>query len=228
MCGRFTLRTPTNALVEQFGLKAQVQLPLRYNIAPTQEVAAIRILSEVGTRQLDMLRWGLIPPWAKDPTIGGRMINARRETVSTKPSFRSAFKHRRCLVTTDGYYEWKKLGGRKQPYYIRMQDERPFAFAGLWETWRGGPADSMETPLVTCTIITTEANELSRPIHHRMPVILEPDHYDVWLDLELDRPEPLQSLLVPYRSEEMVAVAVTTYVNRPSNDDPKCIKAQEA
>ena len=209
-------------------MKAQVQLPLRYNIAPTQEVAAIRILSEVGTRRLDMLRWGLIPPWAKDPSIGGRMINARRETVATKPSFRSAFKHRRCLVTADGYYEWKKFDGRKQPYYIRMQDERPFAFAGLWETWRGGPADSMETPLVTCTIITTEANELSRPIHHRMPVILEPDHYDMWLDLELDRPEPLQSLLLPYRSEEMVAVAVTTYVNRPSNDDPKCIKAQEA
>ena len=146
----------------------------RFNIAPTQSVAVVRQSGGKETRQLCLLRWGLIPAWAKDPSIGARLINARAETVAEKPAFRSAFKSRRCLIPADGYYEWKKTGSRKQPYYLRLQDERPFALAGLWDRWNGGGKDA---PLETCTIITTEANEITCPIHDRMPAILAEDDY---------------------------------------------------
>ena len=225
MCGRFTLRTPTNILVEQFRLGSAPQLALRFNIAPTQPVAVVRQSPEDSQRHLSLLRWGLIPAWAKDASIGARMINARAESVAEKPAFRSAFKRRRCLVPADGYYEWQKIGSRKQPHYIRMRDDRPFAFAGLWEQWRGEEGQDAQL-LETCTIITTESNELSRPIHDRMPVILDTEDYGLWLDPEVEDRGRLERLLRPFESAKMVADPVSTYVNNVRNDDTKCIAIQ--
>jgi putative SOS response-associated peptidase YedK len=167
MCGRYTLRISVDSLVEAFEIEEYPpSLNPSYNIAPTQEVAAV--VEEDEKRKLEMLRWGLIPSWAKDPAIGNKMINARAETVSEKPSFRKAFKVRRCLILADGFYEWQKTDNGKQPYHIKMQDDSPFAFAGLWETWKNGEE------IRSCTIITTDANDLMGEIHHRMPVILHP------------------------------------------------------
>jgi putative SOS response-associated peptidase YedK len=229
MCGRFTLRTPMALLVPQFMADAPVQMALRYNIAPTQEVVIVRKTSEESPRQFAIVRWGLIPSWSKDAKLAGSLINARSETIAEKPSFRTAFKKRRCLVIADGYYEWPKTpaGGKssakKQPYYITMQDERPFAFAGLWETW-GGPKDAQPaTPIETCTIITTETNELTRDLHDRMPVILRPEDYDLWLDPALQESAPLLPLLVPFAADEMKLQAVSTHVNSVRNDDASCV-----
>ena len=224
MCGRFTLRTPTNLLVQQFLLDSAPELPLRYNIAPTQSVAVARESSDLPGRHLVMLQWGLIPSWAKDPKMGARMINARGETVAEKPSFRAAFKRRRCLVLADGYYEWQKgaAKGKKQPVYITMADDRPFAFAGLWEHWEG----SGEGPIESCTIITTDSNDLTADVHDRMPVILHAEDYDLWLDRELEEKEPLLPLLRPYHSDDMKVTLVSTHVNNARNDDPGCIQAQ--
>ncbi|CAN5300959.1 SOS response-associated peptidase [soil metagenome] len=218
MCGRYTLRTPVNSLVERFKIDEYPSSIIpSYNIAPTQEVAAV--VEQDEKRKLEMLRWGLIPSWAKDPEIGNRMINARGETVSEKPSFRKAFKVRRCLILADGFYEWQKTDNGKQPYHVRMQDGSPFAFAGLWEFWNGG-GDEMRT----CAIITTEANDLMNEIHHRMPVILPPEDYDLWLDPDFDEKEPLTSLLRPCPDEAMEAYPVSRKVNRPANDEPGCIE----
>ena len=174
MCGRYTLRTPVDSLVEAFDIvDYPSSLTPSYNIAPTQEVAAV--VEEDEKRKLEMFHWGLIPSWAKDPSIGNKMINARAETVSEKPSFRKAFKVRRCLILADGFYEWQKTDNGKQPYYIKMQDDSPFAFAGLWEIWQNGEE------IRSATIITTEANDLMNEIHHRMPVILPPEDYGMWL-----------------------------------------------
>jgi putative SOS response-associated peptidase YedK len=166
-----------------------------------------------------MVRWGLVPSWAKDEKIGARMINARGETVAEKPSFRSAVRDRRCLVPASGFYEWVKIKGGKQPHYIHFSDGRPFAFAGLWERWSKGEGG----PLDTCTIITTTPNERIAGLHDRMPVILPPESHDEWL-----RPEPLaadllQELLVPHSAEGMEAYPVSTLVNKPANDGPECI-----
>ena len=223
MCGRFTLRTPTPVLIEHFGMGKIPELPPRFNIAPTQDVAVVRNSSD-DDRQWAMLRWGLIPFWAKDASIGNRMINARGETVSEKPSFRHAFRHRRCLVAADGFYEWQKKGRQKQPYYVHLKEHQPLAFAGLWERWQ--PKDSPQQPVETCTIITTVANELMRDIHERMPVILSPDDYHVWLDPDIQVADELESLLVPYPSERMAVDAVSTFVNSPANDGPKCVEVQ--
>ena len=174
MCGRFTLRTPTKAIVEAFGLVDAFDLKPRFNIAPTQQVAAVRLDPETGTRQLSMYRWGLVPSWADDPSIGYRMINARAESVAIKPAFRSAFKKGRCLIVADGFYEWKKVGKSKQPFFIRLKDDEPFAFAGLSEHWHRS-----ELTIDSATIITTEPNELMEGIHDRMPVILSPEDYDL-------------------------------------------------
>ncbi len=219
MCGRFTLRTPANLLVERFMLDSTPDLAPRYNIAPTQDVAVVRATPEAG-RQLALLRWGLIPSWAKDPKIGNRMINARGESVAEKPSFRSAFKRRRCLVLADGYYEWRKIGKAKQPYWIHMQDERPFGLAGLWETWRGGDDDIVES----CTIITTSANELTKKIHDRMPVILDDADYELWLDPSVQDRQLVEPLLRPYDDGEMTFDPVSTVVNSPKNDRAECIE----
>ena len=220
MCGRFTLRAPASVVAEQFGLFELEPFTPRFNIAPTQPVAAVRLTAEDSPpqRELVWLHWGLIPSWAKDPKIGARMINARSETAAEKPAFRAAFRRRRCLVAADGFYEWQRRGGRKQPYFIRMKDDRPFAFAGLWEHWEG--ADG--TVISSCTLLTTGPNELMEPIHNRMPVILAAGDYDRWLDPAVEQAGPLAPLLRPYPGDEMVAYPVGTYVNSPTHDDPGC------
>jgi putative SOS response-associated peptidase YedK len=221
MCGRFTLRTPAAILAQRLDCEIDADLPPRYNIAPTQDIAVVRRQADEAKRRMAMVRWGLIPAWAKDASLGNRMINARAETVAEKPAFRTAFRRRRCLVAADGYFEWMKREKTKQPYYIRMQDERPFAFAGLWETWRDRDAD--ET-VESCTIITTEANELTRPIHDRMPVILADRDFELWLDPQQQDVEALQPLLRPYPSTGMAADPVDRIVNNPRNDGPACIR----
>jgi putative SOS response-associated peptidase YedK len=218
MCGRFTLRLTPGELQEVFNLFREPEFWPRYNIAPTQSVAVVRS-SEQGN-ELSMLRWGLIPSWAKDVKIGASLINARSETVATKPAFRSAFKRRRCLIPADGFYEWKKTGPKtKQPFYIGLQQQRPFAFAGLWECWTAPEGGTIES----CTIITTEANNALQELHHRMPVILGEDERAAWLDPNVPS-EALTSLLDPYPSEEMLTFPVDTLVNKASNDTPDCLR----
>jgi len=221
MCGRFTLRASASVVAEQFGLFDFEPPRPRYNIAPTQPVAVVRHSpkSLEAPRELVMLRWGLTPSWATDPKIGNRLINARSETVADKPAFRAAFRRRRCLVAADGFYEWRRAGATKQPYFIHRADDRPFAFAGLWERWEGPD----HTVLETCALITTEANELMAPIHDRMPVILSPDDYALWLDPAIEDPKRLQPLLRPCPSEALVAYPVGAHVNNPRNDDARCI-----
>jgi len=218
MCGRYLIKSPSAKLKVKFRLDDVPLFEPRYNVAPTQAVPAVR--DEDGTRHLAMLRWGLIPSWAKDAKIGYRLINARSDTVATKPSFRSAFKKRRCLIAADGFYEWKKLDKGKQPYFIHLKDEEPFAFAGIWEMWHN-PEDRKEVD--SCTIITTDANALMKTIHDRMPVILPASAYDRWLDPDA-KPETLQGLLCPYKAKDLDAYPVSTYVNSPKNQGPKCLE----
>ncbi len=219
MCGRFTLTTPAQTLAVQFDLADIIDLEPRYNIAPTQPVATVRIRSESKERELVLMHWGLIPFWAKDTSIGARMINARSETAAERPSFRTAFRRRRCLVLADGFYEWQKLDGVKQPVYVSLQPPEAFAFAGLWDRWEGPEHGVIES----CTLLTCEPNELLRPIHNRMPVILNPKDYDLWLDYDVQETERLQTLLGPYASGGMRTYAVSRYVNSPSNEGPECI-----
>lgn len=219
MCGRFTLLTPSKTLAEQFELPDMPALPPRYNIAPSQSVAAVRQSPDDGGRELVWLRWGLVPFWAKELDIGARMINARSETVVQKPAFRAAFRQRRCLVLADGFYEWQKQAGGKQPFFIRLADGRPFAFAGLWEHW-DGPEGAVES----CTILTTEPNDLVRPLHNRMPIILPPADYALWLDRSVQEPRLLQPLLRPFSTQDMMAYPVSLWVNSPQNDGPRCIE----
>lgn len=224
MCGRFTQRSKLNLLLQQFSLQDADWLPTdpRYNIAPSQEVVAVRTDS-AGNREAAQLRWGLIPSWADDPKIGYRMINARAETVASKPSFRTAFKRRRCLIPADGFYEWKKEGKAKQPYLIELDDGELFAFAGLWEGWGGDDRPNIES----CTIITTEANELMSELHHRMPVILSPDDYQQWLDPANDDYDGLEKLLDPYPADQMQYRPVSRTVNNARNEGPDCIESAE-
>jgi putative SOS response-associated peptidase YedK len=219
MCGRFTLTKPIPVLAEMFLFPetAAPQEP-RFNIAPTQGVAAVRAPKGLEHRELAFLRWGLIPSWATDPSIGNRLINARAETVAEKPSFRAAFRHRRCLVLADGFYEWQRLAGKKQPYYFRIRDGQPFAFAGLWERW-----EDQGKPVESCTLLTTEANEVLRPVHDRMPVILEANKYNSWLDPSVQEAELLKPLLHPYPGDAMMGYPVSSLVNNPRNESPKCV-----
>jgi len=207
-----------NKVAELFGADETPNSEPRYNVAPTQPVAAIRIGSAAETREIVFLRWGLIPHWADDPSIGNRMINARAETVSSKPSFRQAFKKRRCLVVADGFYEWQKVDGKKQPFYIHLKDDQPFGFAGLWERWSGKGEE-----IQSCTIITTEPNELMKPIHNRMPVIVQQEDYDRWLNPAFEDGKALQQVLRRYPTELMAAYPVSTLVNNPRNDVAECI-----
>ena len=228
MCGRFTLASDAEALNQTFfDFAGPMNLSPRYNISPTQDVAVIANTStDTGesreTGQVEFFHWGLIPSWAKDPKIGNRMINARSETLSEKPSFRNAYKRRRCLILADGYYEWRKIPGDrlKQPVYIRLKSQKPFALAGLWEVWQ---ADGMDEPLRSCTIITCPPNTLLEEIHHRMPVILPQDAYAEWLAPNQQSADTLQPLLAPYPDEEMEAYPVSRFVNRPTNDSAECI-----
>jgi len=226
MCGRFTLISPGEVLAEFFELVDTLDIKPRYNIAPTQPVGVIRQGRDTNARAFDLLYWGLIPSWAKDPAIGNRMINARAETAATKPSFRSAMKYRRCLIPTDGFYEWKAITGqkRKQPYFIRMKDESPFAFAGLWEHWQ----DPGGSEIDSCCILTTEPNELMADIHNRMPVILDPKNFAQWLDPEIQKADAVDSLLQAFPRSRMKAFPVNTTVNRPSNDTAACIEPLDA
>jgi len=221
MCGRFSQTATPAMIAQQFDVAVPPLFAPRYNIAPSQPVAAIRIEPDTATRQLVLLRWGLIPSWAKAPKIGHQCINAKAETVAEKPSFRAAFKKRRCLVIATGFYEWQVQGRAKQPMWIGLQSKRPFAFAGLWEQWQPPEGEAIES----CTILTTEPNELLRSIHNRMPVILSPASYDQWLDLTVQQAEPLKTLLRPYPSEELLAYPVSTLVSNPRHDAPDCLEA---
>lgn len=219
MCGRYSITTAPEALRRLFKFAGPTpNLPSRYNVAPTQDAPVVRLNKARDGRELVMLRWGLVPYWAKDPKSGYRMINARAETVASKPAFREAFARRRCLVPADGFFEWKKLGARKQPYYITQKSGEPFAFAGLWEYWRSPEGE----PLQTFTIIVGEPNEAVAPIHERMPVILDENGVDRWLDPSAE-PEELQALLKPLPAEQVQLTPVSTRVNDPDNDDPACI-----
>ncbi|MGE5236953.1 MAG: SOS response-associated peptidase [Acidobacteriota bacterium] len=218
MCGRFTQASPGETIAELFALDDVPRLARRFNIAPTQSVSVVRARAG-GGRELVEMRWGLIPAWAKEVSIGSRLINARAETVADKPAFRAALRHRRCLVVADGFYEWRRLENRKQPYHIRMADGRPFAFAGLWERWTPMNGE----PVESCAIVTTEPNELLRPIHDRMPVILEPGEFGRWIDASVENVGAVVSLLRPYQDLAMIAYPVSPRVNNPANDDPDCI-----
>jgi putative SOS response-associated peptidase YedK len=223
MCGRFTLRNPNLLQRELFQLTDIPALPQRFNIAPTQTIAAVRQLPSSKHRELALVRWGLVPSWAQDPKIGNTLINGRSETAATKPAFRSAFKARRCLIPADGFYEWHRTADGKQPYYIHRRDNQPFAFAGLWERWH----DPNNGELETATILTTDANDLMRPIHNRMPVILRAEDYDRWLDPGNNDRQLLEPLLKPGEPKGFEATAVSTYVNSPRHDDARCVEPVE-
>jgi putative SOS response-associated peptidase YedK len=222
MCGRYTDSLTWEEMVRLYDLtepEAALNLQPRYNIAPTQTAAVIRPTAK-GGRSLALLRWGLIPSWSRDAKVGARMINARGETVSEKPSFRDSFRSRRCLIPADGFYEWRGDRGAKKPSRIEMKDGSGFAFAGLWDRWTkaedGIAVDSF-------TIITTTANDVLRPLHERMPVILNPDDYDAWLDTRSFPPDAVQPLLRPYPDAAMTFFAVSQHVNNVRHDDPECI-----
>jgi putative SOS response-associated peptidase YedK len=220
MCGRFTLTIDPMHLQQAFPWAViPDDLPPRYNVAPSQPIA---VIPNTGENKLTMFKWGLIPSWSKDPSIGDRMINARSETLAEKPSFRNAYRRRRCLILSDGFYEWQQNPDlkTKQPVYIRFNDGRPFAFAGLWEIWNSPDGSEIRS----CTIITTQPNSLLQPIHNRMPVLLPSDAYPEWLDTEERMPDKLNHLLVPYPPEQMVAYPVSRLVNSPQVDSPELVK----
>ena len=222
MCGRYTRHSRAEFIAERFGVQVPPTLSGRFNIAPSQQVLAVRLNPEVQQRELVALRWGLIPFWADDPSIGNRMTNARPETVAEKPSFRKAFKSQRCLLVADGFYEWQETNGKKQPSYITLKDGRPFGLAGLWECWNK-QGESIES----CTILTTDANEIMSAIHDRMPVIIPPEKYSLWLDpAEHDR-KKLTGLLRPFDSDGMTAYPVSTFVNNAKHDSAQCIEPIE-
>jgi len=217
MCGRFAQADPLEIIAEQFGIEViDLDLSPRYNVAPGQQVAVI-IKEE--TREIVDLKWGLVPFWAKDPSIGNRMINARAETVLEKPSYKNAMKKRRCLIPASGFYEWKKDGKVKVPYYFRHNNGKPFGLAGLWETWK----DPDGNELKTFTIITTEPNELAARVHNRMPVIISEENYGTWLDTA-NPPQKAQALLAPYPADRMEAYPVSTMVNSPANDSEELVR----
>jgi putative SOS response-associated peptidase YedK len=217
MCGRITLKTPADLLQEELGLLVEGELTPRYNIAPSQRIAVVTNASE---RKVEHLRWGLIPSWARDPSIGNRLINARAETAAEKPSFRNALRKRRCIILADGFYEWRADGKRKTPIHIRLESKRPFALAGLWEVWR----DPEGEPVCSCTILTTTPNPFMTHYHDRMPVMLSREGIDSWLAPEPRHAEELACLMVPWDGEPLEAFAVSTLVNSPANDRPECVE----
>ncbi len=222
MCGRFVYAAQCDE--NQLAFPQIVfpnEIPLRYNIAPGQDITAIANTAEP---RADAFKWGLIPSWAKDHKIGNRLINARGETLAEKPSFRTAFKRRRCLIPATGFYEWQRNPDdrTKTPMHIALKSGTPFAFAGLWESWHSPEGQHIQS----CTIITTEPNDLMAPIHNRMPVILPADAYNLWLD-PAERTD-LQDLLAPYSSQEMIAHPVSTLVNNPINDSSDCLKPAQS
>lgn len=222
MCGRYKLTVPFREIVRLYNLTNSVNLPSRYNIAPTQDVLAVIGGPERDQRRGEMMRWGLVPFWAKDVKIGYSLINAKAETVAEKPVFREAFKKRRCIIIADGFYEWQKIEAkRKQPYLITLKSERPFGFAGLWETWTDQA--SGET-IRSCTIITTEPNALCAPIHNRMPVILDPDDDAKWLGEQPATNDELHAMLKPFPAERMECFKIGTKVGNVKYDEPSLIE----
>lgn len=219
MCGRFVMHSSEEELLEEFGVETiHHEVSASYNIAPSQDVAVV--LQGRGERHLGYLRWGLIPSWTKDLKKARRPINARSETVHSKPTFRSPFKRRRCLIPANGFYEWQKTGQGKIPTFLYMPERPLFAMAGLWDRW-----ESPEGELISsCTILTTEANERIAPIHNRMPVIVNPDDFDLWLDSSVSGVEALEHLFVPLPSKEFASYAVSTRVNKPLHNDPSCME----
>ncbi len=232
MCGRYTLRTSPQQMLLHFRLDAPAQagggpsplaaLQPRYNIAPTQQVVVVREVAG-GKRELVEMRWGLVRPPDPWPPVGVPLFNARSETAAEKPAFREAIRARRCLVPADGFYEWKAAGRGRQPFYIHRPDDALLALAGLWEE----RLDPRGQPLASCTILTTGANELLRPLHDRMPVIIAPEDYDTWLDPANSDPESMQGMFVSAPSAELVITSVSPRVNRVANDDPQCLAAPE-
>jgi putative SOS response-associated peptidase YedK len=220
MCGRYALKTSVPEIARILGASESVEFPPSYNVAPTRKVPVCRV-SETGAREIALLRWGLVPHWARAVDDKYRMINARAESVASKPAFRTPFRRRRCLVPADGYYEWKAIGKRKQPYFICMQDEAPFFLAGLWDRWGKGEDERVDS----FTIVTTTANDSSAEVHERMPVILGPENHEVWLDPAIQDTAALTPLLGPYAGEGMMLRPVSTYVNSPRNDDPRCVES---
>lgn len=224
MCGRFTLKTPAAKLAEFFVVPSFPTLSPRYNIAPTQLVVCVRAVAGGTDREAGALKWGLIPSWAKDPSIGSRMINARSETAAEKPSFRAAFKKRRCVIPADGFYEWKKAADRtRQPWYIHLPDDEPFGFAGLWESWKVRGTDEV---IESCTILTTQASEDLQELHERMPVILPAEAQAAWLSSAASAGQ-LQSLMVPLPAGTLQRHPVATLVNKVAHDQPDCTEPIE-
>lgn len=215
MCGRYELHTHPAAIALAFGLLDPPALAPRYNIAPMQQVPIVRTRAD-GSRECVEMRWGLVPRWAKDPSIGAKMINARSETIADKPSFRNAFRRHRCLIPADGFYEWKAVQSGKQPIHIAMNDGQPFGFAGLYERWLATDGAVLDT----CTILTTQANDLLRPLHERMPVIVAPESYARWLDAA---DGDVADLFTPYPAHAMTWYPVSARVNTVRNDDPSLI-----
>lgn len=211
MCGRFTQRADSKKVAKEFKVAEVPTVEARYNIAPTQDILAVYAPGD--GRGATFFKWGLVPSWAKDTSMGARLINARSETVAEKPAFRQAFKQRRCIIPADGFYEWQRTDGRKQPFFFHMRDERPFGFAGLWEKWEGEGGRVVNS----CTILTTEANEVLQPVHDRMPVILHPEDYELWLNGDARQLDHIKEMLQPYPAREMVGYPVGAAVSSPRN-----------
>ncbi|SVC22826.1 uncharacterized protein METZ01_LOCUS275680 [marine metagenome] len=224
MCGRFTLFTSLKELTDRFGFDSfPVNLTPSYNITPTQPVLTVRsIPGDTKQVQADFMRWGLIPAWAKDASLGGRMINARSETASEKPSFRSAFRKRRCLILADGFYEWRKVSTGKQPVRIQMKGGSPFAFAGLWESWRNREGGEVHS----CTILTMSANSFMKNIHDRMPLILQKNNESKWLDSSSTDPEEIKEMIQEFPNDYLESWDVSKLVNIPTNNNPECIEPE--
>jgi putative SOS response-associated peptidase YedK len=223
MCGRYRLSRRKQLIQEYFDTTDEVDWEPRYNIAPSQSVGIIRQDRAKPERRFSLARWGLIPYWAKDSSIGNKLINARSETVGSKPAFREAFENRRCLIPADGFYEWKRVGTAKQPFHFGLQDDSLFAFAGLWDRWKDASGQAVES----CSILTTTPNALLADVHDRMPVILSPEHYDLWLDPGFGRIDALKEMLNPFDATLMRRYPVSTRVNFVKNDDPECAAALE-
>ncbi len=221
MCGRYAQRTSPKTLVKQFKVSEVPSIEARYNIAPTQNILAVQETPD--GREMKWLKWGLVPSWAKDASMGARLINARSETVTEKPAFREAFKHRRCLIPSDGFYEWQRTEGMKQPFFFQLKDEQPFGFAGLWDRWTGEDGKVIES----CTILTTTANKVLAPVHDRMPVIVHPEDYELWLDDDVRKQELLKDVLQPYPADEMTSYPVSTSINNPREQGARLIERAE-
>ncbi|MBW3583413.1 MAG: SOS response-associated peptidase [Euryarchaeota archaeon] len=227
MCGRFSLFTVAEVVQRLFGLGEVPDYPKRYNVCPTDDIVVVRAGGDAAgepERVGRLMRWGFVPTWAKDPEGMPLMINAKAESVFEKPAFRTAAKHQRCLVPADGFYEWKKLkGGEKQPMFIRLQDDRPMALAGLWSEW-SGKLEGEEVAFQSCVILTTDTNDLLRPVHDRMPVIMDQDGWSLWLDPTIDDPELLHPLLAPFDAARMKMWPVSRKVNKPQADGAELIE----